>query len=93
MIRELVLPFLRNYGLFVAEPQVIQAAITSALPKEIGSDEFVQCTLGKVGNRWTVSPQSKGAGVQMSAVRANAYLRKSPANRRGSMPETWSMPG
>jgi putative molybdopterin biosynthesis protein len=75
VIRELVLPFLRNYGLFVPEPQVIRAGITSALPKEIGSDEFVQCTLGKVGNRWVVSPQSKGAGVQMSAVRANAYLR------------------
>ena len=77
VIRELVLPFLRNYGLFVPEPQVIPAVITSGLPKEIGSDEFVQCTLGKVGNRWTISPQSKGAGVQMSAVRANAYLRVS----------------
>ncbi len=75
VIRELVLPFLRHYGLFVPEPQVIRAAVTSAIPKEIGSDEFVQCTLGKVGNRWTVSPQSKGAGVQMSAVRANAYIR------------------
>jgi putative molybdopterin biosynthesis protein len=75
VIRELVLPFLRNYGLFVPEPQVIRAVITSTLPKDIGSDEFVHCTLGKVGNRWTVSPQSKGAGVQMSAVRANAYLK------------------
>jgi putative molybdopterin biosynthesis protein len=75
VIRELVLPFLRNYGLFVPQPRVIPAVITSALPKEIGSDEFVQCTLGKVGSRWTVSPQSKGAGVQMSAVRANACLR------------------
>jgi putative molybdopterin biosynthesis protein len=75
VIRELVLPFLRNYGLFVPEPRIIRAVIASSLPKEIGSDEFVQCTLGKVGDRWTVSPQSKGAGVQMSAVRANAYLR------------------
>ena len=75
VIREIILPFLRNYGLFVPEPPVIRAGITSALPKEIGSDEFVLCTLGRVGNRWTVSPQSRGAGVQMSAVRANAYLR------------------
>ena len=74
VIREIILPFLRNYGLFVPEPQVTRACITSALPKEIGSDEFVLCTLGKVGDRWTVSPQSRGAGVQMSAVRANAYL-------------------
>jgi putative molybdopterin biosynthesis protein len=75
VIREIILPFLRNYGLPVPEPGIIRAGITSALPKEIGSDEFVLCTLGKVGNRWALSPQSRGAGVQMSAVRANAYLR------------------
>jgi putative molybdopterin biosynthesis protein len=77
VIRELVIPFLRNYGLAVPPWQTIRASLASALPKEIGSDEFVQCTLGKVGNRWTVSPQSRGAGVQMSAVRANAYLHLS----------------
>jgi putative molybdopterin biosynthesis protein len=77
VIRELVLPFLQNYGLAVPDPVVIRAGITSAVAKEIGSDEFVLCTLGKVGSRWRVSPQSKGAGVQMSAVRANAYIRVS----------------
>ncbi len=75
VLREVILPFLRNYGFFIPEPRVIRASITSALPKEIGSDEFVLCTLGRVGDRWVVSPQSKGAGVQMSAVRANAYIR------------------
>jgi putative molybdopterin biosynthesis protein len=82
IIRELVLPFLKNYGLPVPDPVTIRAAITSSLPKEIGSDEFVLCTLGKVGDRWVVSPQSKGAGVQMSAVRANAYIRV-PRNSEG----------
>ena len=75
VLREIILPFMVNYGLVVQVPQIIQARITSAIPKEIGSDEFVLCTLGRVGDRWVVSPQSKGAGVQMSAVRANAYLR------------------
>jgi len=75
VIREIVLPFLRNYGLSVPEPERIQAQITTSVAKEIGSDEFVLCTLGRVGNRWVVSPQSKGAGVQMSGVRANAYIR------------------
>ena len=75
VLREIILPFLGNYGLVVPVPQVIRACITSALPKEIGSDEFVLCTLGRIGSRWVVSPQSKGAGVQMSAVRANAYIR------------------
>ena len=75
VLREIILPFLRNYGLAVPESQVVRACITSAYPKEIGSDEFVLCTLGRVGDRWIVSPQSRGAGVQMSAVRANAFLR------------------
>ena len=75
VIREVILPFLRNYGLAVPNPVVIRAGLTSAVAKEIGSDEFVLCTLGKVGGRWRILPQSKGAGVQMSAVRANASIR------------------
>ena len=75
VIREIVLPFLRRFGLHVPAPDEIPARLSSTLSKDIGSDEFVLCTLGKVGNRWVVSPQSRGAGVQMSAVRANAYLR------------------
>ena len=75
VLREIVLPFLRNYGLTIMEPDSIRAKITTVVAKEIGSDEFVLCTLGRVGSRWVVTPQSKGAGVQMSGVRANAYIR------------------
>ena len=75
VIREIIVPFLRNYGLAVPEPEIVRAAITTAVAKDIGSDEFVLCSLGRVGSRWVVSPQSKGAGVQMSGVRANALIR------------------
>jgi putative molybdopterin biosynthesis protein len=75
VIREIVLPFLGNYGMIIQKPECIRAHITTAIAKEIGSDEFVLCTLGQVGSRWVVSPQSKGAGVQMSGVRANAFIR------------------
>ena len=75
VIREIVLPFISNYGLSFCEPDRIRAQISTAITKEIGSDEFVLCTLGRVGSRWVLSPQSKGAGVQMSGVRANAYIR------------------
>ncbi len=64
VIRELILPFLRMYGLFVPEPPVLHASVTTSIPKEIGSDEFVLCTLGKVGNRWVVSPRSRGPGYR-----------------------------
>ena len=75
VIREIIVPFLRNYGLAVPEPEMIRAAITTAVAKDIGSDELVLCSLGRVGTRWVVSPQSKGAGVQMSGVRSNALIR------------------
>jgi putative molybdopterin biosynthesis protein len=75
VLREIVLPFLKNYGLYIPEPELIRAYVTSTIAKEIGSNEFVLCTLGRVGSRWVISPQSKGAGVQMSGVRANAYIR------------------
>ncbi len=75
VLREIVLPYLGNCGLQVPEPAVVRAQITTAIAKEIGSDEFVLCSLGKISGRWVISPQSKGAGVQMAGVRANAYLR------------------
>ncbi len=52
------------------------------MSKDIGSDEFVLCSLGLVGDAWVLSPLSRGAGVQMSAVRSNAYLRI-PAGSEG----------
>ncbi len=75
VLREIVLPSLKKYSLPVPEPAIIKAQITTAIAKEIGSDEFVLCSLGNVGGRWVLSPQSKGAGVQMAGVRANAYIR------------------
>ena len=82
VLRELVPALIRRFGLPVAEPETIKASLTTSIHKEIGSDEFVLCSLGKVGDRWVSSPQSRGAGVQMSAVRANAYVRV-PAGGEG----------
>jgi putative molybdopterin biosynthesis protein len=75
VLREVAAPLLSRYGLYVPGSETIDAQITSTIHKEIGTDEFVLCALGRVGDRFVVSPQSRGAGVQMSAVRANAYLK------------------
>jgi putative molybdopterin biosynthesis protein len=82
VIREVAAPLLAQYGIPVPVPETVEAQITSTVHKEIGTDEFVLAALGRVGTRWVVSPQSRGAGVQMSAVRANAYL-KVPADVEG----------
>ena len=75
VMREIAVPLLARYGLPVPTTDTIEAQITSTIHKEIGTDEFVLCVLGRVGGRWVVSSLSRGAGVQMSAVRANAYLK------------------
>ncbi|MCX6689427.1 MAG: molybdopterin biosynthesis protein, partial [Methanoregula sp.] len=75
VLRELVMPLLSQYGLPVPVPDQIDARLTRTLSKDVGSDEFVLSSIGRVGSRWVVSPQSRGAGIQMSAVRANAILK------------------
>ena len=74
VIREIVTPLLVACGLEPARPETIDAVFTATIHKEIGIAEFVLLSAGKIGDRWVASPQSRGAGIQMSAVRSNAYL-------------------
>jgi putative molybdopterin biosynthesis protein len=82
VLRELVTPLVHSFGLPVPSFGTVDAGLTVSLSKDIGSDEFVLCSLGLVGNRWVLTPLSRGAGVQMSAVRSNANL-KIPAGVEG----------
>jgi putative molybdopterin biosynthesis protein len=82
VLREIVTPLVHRFGLPVASFGTVDACFTVSVSKDIGSDEFVLCSLGRVGERWVLSPLSRGAGVQMSAVRSNAFL-KIPAGVEG----------
>jgi putative molybdopterin biosynthesis protein len=82
VLREIVTPLLNRYGLPVPALGTVDALFTVSVSKDTGSDEFILCSLGHVGDRWVLSPLSRGAGVQMSAVRSNAYL-KIPAGVEG----------
>jgi putative molybdopterin biosynthesis protein len=82
VLREIVTPLLHRFGLPIPAFGTVDARITVSVSKDIGSDEFILCSLGHVGDRWVLSPLSRGAGVQMSAVRSNAYL-KIPAGIEG----------
>jgi molybdopterin molybdochelatase len=75
VLRELVIPFLEEKGFSGPSHENLTLTLTTTLHSEIGTDEFVLLSAGRVGDRWVGVPQSRGAGVQMSAVRANAYLR------------------
>jgi putative molybdopterin biosynthesis protein len=83
VLRELVLPLISRYGLPVPRPEDVAARLTTSLQSDIGTDEFVLLSVGRIGERWVAVPQSRGAGVQMSAVRANAYLQI-PARKEGA---------
>lgn len=74
VLRELVLPMLKHFGLAVPAAHRVPAALSSPLHKDVGSDEFVLLAAGRVADRFVAVPQSRGAGVQMSVVRSNAYL-------------------
>jgi putative molybdopterin biosynthesis protein len=75
VLRELVIPFLTEGGFPGPVYTDLPLTLSTTLTSEIGTDEFVLLSAGKIGNRWVGVPQSRGAGVQMSAVRANAYLQ------------------
>jgi len=75
VLREIVLPLLSRYGLVLPDFGSAAARLTTTLHSEIGTDEFVLLSVGRIGDAWVAVPQSRGAGVQMSAVRANAYMR------------------
>ncbi len=82
ILREIVVPLLSWYGFTIPEPQSIPVKLASALHSSIGTDEFVLTTVGKIYDDWIASPLSRGSGVQMSMVRANAYL-KIPSTQEG----------
>jgi putative molybdopterin biosynthesis protein len=82
VIREIVIPLIARFGLDPPEPDTLDGQLTTSFRKDIGAEEFVHCVIGSVGTRRVISPLSRGAAVQMSAVRANAYIRI-PAGSEG----------
>lgn len=75
IMREIVYPLLEKYGLQVPSPEILKAEISRTVHSPSGTDEFVLVSTAKIDGRYVAMPQSRGSGVQMSAVRANAYLK------------------
>ena len=82
VLREIVDSLLWAYGLSERSEESIEAKLTTTLPSDIGTTEFVLATVGCIHGNWVVQPQSRGSGVMMSMVRANAYLQI-PASAEG----------
>jgi len=76
VIRELALPLLARWGFFARYGERLRARLTRTVLSDPGFDEFVFLTVSRAsaGDRYIATPLPKGAGTQMTAVRANAYL-------------------
>ena len=53
----------------------IPAIITRKVNSQMGEDEFLRVKLGKVGNKTVATPLQRGAGVIMSLVRSDGFVK------------------
>jgi len=62
-------------GIDIAPPEIIRAKISRQIASAPGHEEFVRIKVGKVGDQFIATPVSRGAGVLMSLVRADGFVR------------------
>jgi len=61
-------------GAKLRREEKVQATLSRGISSGIGVDEFVRVKVGKVGDKYIVSPVGRGAGLLMSVVRADGYI-------------------
>ena len=62
-------------GTELAEPEYMTAKMSRQVASSLGQEEFLRVKLGKVGENLIATPVSRGAGVLMSLVRADGFVR------------------
>jgi putative molybdopterin biosynthesis protein len=62
-------------GLELEEPDTMDAVLSRQVASGLGQEEFVRVKIGKVGDRYIATPITRGAGVLMSLVRADGFIR------------------
>jgi len=82
VLREFAAPLLESWGLPALPSQRIQARLAHSLTSDLGFDEFIQVSVGRIGTTYWAVPHSRGSGAQMTTVKANAYLHI-PASMEG----------
>ena len=56
-------------------PEVLRAVLSRQAASTLGQEEFLRVKIGKVGDKFIATPVSRGAGVLMSLVRADGFVR------------------
>ena len=65
----------RWQGLEIKKADILKAKISRQVASTLGQEEFLRVKVGKVGDNFIATPTSRGAGVLMSLVRADGFVR------------------
>ncbi|TAN43497.1 MAG: molybdopterin biosynthesis protein [Nitrospirae bacterium] len=65
----------RLQGLEPPPPEIIRARLSRQVASALGQEEFLRVKVGRVAENLIATPVSRGAGVLMSLVRADGFVR------------------
>jgi putative molybdopterin biosynthesis protein len=65
----------KRLGLDINKPETLVTKISRQVASPAGQEEFLRVKVGKVGDTFVSTPVSRGAGVLMSLVRADGFIR------------------
>lgn len=82
VLREVAGDLLSWWGLAPLPSGELDVRISRRLASDLGFDEFVPVSVGRVDGICWATPHPRGGGIQMAVVRANGYIHI-PAAREG----------
>ncbi len=62
-------------GIEIKESETLKAKLSRPVASTLGMEEFIRVKVGKVGDNIIAIPVSRGAGILMSLVRADGFVR------------------
>ena len=65
----------KKLGIIESQEKIITATTTKKIASSIGEDEFIRVNVGKIDDKFVVCPTQQGAGVLMSLVKADGFLK------------------
>lgn len=82
VLREVAGDLLCWWGLSPVRGEELDVRLSRKLASDLGFDEFIPVSVGRVDGTCWATPHPRGGGIQMAVVRANGYLHV-PAGREG----------
>jgi putative molybdopterin biosynthesis protein len=74
VVREFAAPLLAMWGLAHPLHHKVPVQIAQNLTSDLGYDEFIPVSIGKVQDRYWAVSNPRGSGIQMAVVRSNGYI-------------------